>query len=138
MKKFRQALVDELKNIPPENTKSLIEKLVVGFLTFAEHNVLLARYLWLNRHNEFISGKLSAPTSVGFDELGRLLTKHLRVAMDKKELPRVKAHVIWSILFGIPVSYIRDWLDGFAPENPTSIAPLLATACYSALQGVKP
>jgi len=138
MTSFRSALASELKKLPEGDTKKLVDRLVVSFLTFAEDNELLARYLWLSRHNEFISHKLSAPTSVGFDELGRLLTKHLKRAMLKHELPHLKAHVIWSILFGIPVSYVRDWLDGYSPQSPKSIAPLLAEACWSALNGIKP
>jgi AcrR family transcriptional regulator len=114
-----------------------IQALVVTFLGFAEKNLLLSRYLWLARHSEFLTNKIAKPTSVGFDDLGRKLTRAIRKGIRGKEIPVVTAEIFWTIVFGIPLSYVRDWLEGHTRSTPAEVAPTLANACWAALQGVK-
>src|SRR5690606_37863272 len=115
-----------------------IQKLVCSFLTFAQTNYLLSRYLWLARHSEFLSGRILQPTVVAYDQLGRKLTRVIKNAIRLGEIPELPAHVIWTIVFGIPVSYIRDWLDGYASTDPSEIAETLAQASWAALHGATP
>ena len=114
-----------------------IKKLVVTFLEFSEDHILLSQYLWLARHNEFLTGKIGHPTTVGFDSLGRKLTKSIKDGIRTKSVPAVRADIMWSIIFGIPLSYIRDWLDGYSTRSPKEVAPVLANACWEALHGAK-
>lgn len=130
---FRKALADAL-NVD-DSLELSIQNLVVAFLTFAQTNYLLSRYLWLARHSEFLSGRILQPTVVGFDELGRKLTKVIKKGIRLGEIPRLPAHIIWTIVFGIPVSYIRDWLDGYATEQPSDVANTLSRASWAALHG---
>jgi len=132
---FRSALdasISEKKDLEHN-----IKKLVGTFLEFSEDNILLSQYLWLARHNEFLTGKIGHPTTVGFDSLGRKLTKSIKDGIRKKSIPPVRADIMWSILFGIPLSYVRDWLDGYSTRSPKEVAPILANACWEALHGAK-
>lgn len=135
MKDFRSALAAaiDLKDSPEKN----IEAIVVAFMGFAEQNHLLARYLWLARHSEFLNQQVKIPTVVGFDELGRKVTVLLRKAERQGSIAKLPAEVIWSILFGLPLSYMRDWLDGYTRMPPSTVAPTLALACWKALCGLK-
>lgn len=135
IQKFREALSEKVQ--PDGNLEANIQAIVITFLDFAEKHYLLSQYLWLARHNEFLSAKVRHPTVVGFDELGRRLTKAIKNGIRNKEIPPLKAEVFWSIVFGIPLSFMRDWLDGYTTSTPTQIAPTLANACWSALQGSK-
>jgi len=135
IQKFREALSEKLQ--PEGNLQANIQAIVITFLDFAEKHYLLSQYLWLARHNEFLSAKVRHPTVVGFDELGRRLTKAIKNGIRKGEIPAIKAEVFWSIVFGIPLSFMRDWLDGYTTSTPTEIAPTLANACWAALQGSK-
>jgi AcrR family transcriptional regulator len=134
-----QQFRDALSNVvdPEAPLEKNIRAIVIAFLSFAESNYLLSQYLWLARHNEFLSAKVRHPTVVGFDELGRRLTKAIKNGIRKGEIPLVKAEVFWSIVFGIPLSFMRDWLDGYTSSSPTAAAPVLADACWAALQGIK-
>ncbi len=136
MKDFRTALAKaiDLENSVQENVSSI----VVAFLSFAEAHHLLARYLWLARHSEFLNHQVKNPTMVGFDELGRRVTQLLRRAEREGSIPKLQAEVIWTILFGLPVSYMRDWLDGYTRIPPSEVALTIAQACWAAMCGVRP
>ena len=135
IQQFRDALSSVvLPDVPLEKN---IRAIVIAFLGFAEANYLLSQYLWLARHNEFLSAKVRHPTVVGFDELGRRLTKAIKNGIRQGEIPVLKAEVFWSIVFGIPLSFMRDWLDGYTSSTPTAVAPTLADACWAALQGTR-
>lgn len=130
---FRVALSEAIDT--QANLETSIKSIVVAFLTFAESHELLARYLWLSRHVEFITKDVSRPTTVGFDKLGRKLTSMIKNAFRKNELPAMKAEVIWNTIFGIPLSYTRDWLEGYTSEKPTAVAQVVANASWGALKG---
>ena len=135
IQQFREALslaIDE-----NENLQTSIRSIVITFLTFSEEHELLSRYLWLARHNEFLSDRVKQPTVVGFDELGRRLTRAIKGGIRSGDVPLLKAEIVWSIIFGIPLSFMRDWLDGYTSETPSHVAPIIATACWAALQGTK-
>lgn len=128
---FRRALA---QSIDQANSVEEVVKIVVkSFLAFSQVNHQLSKYMWLSRHHEFMTGMIRHPTMVGFDGLGRKLTKLLKNGIRDGQLRPLKANVIWSILFGIPLSYVRDWLDGFNPVPPSEVADELAEACWRAL-----
>jgi len=128
---FRDALAKSL-----DLTKSLdanVHALIERFCAFAESHQLLARYLWLARHDEFMTQKLAQPTRVGFDSLGRKLVKLIQRSARQGEIRRLDAEIVWTLLFGIPVTFIRDWLDGNTNKRPTEVASVLADSCWAAL-----
>ncbi|MFN8389494.1 MAG: TetR/AcrR family transcriptional regulator [Bdellovibrionota bacterium] len=135
IQRFREALSQVVD--PDADLEKNIRAIVIAFLGFAESNYLLSQYLWLARHNEFLSAKVRHPTVVGFDELGRRLTKAIKNGIRSGEIPALKAEVFWSIVFGIPLSFMRDWLDGYTSSSPSAVAPTLADACWAALQGTR-
>ena len=129
---FRQALQDSLgTHTAPQD---VLKTVVKSFLLFSEANHQLSKYLWLCRHNEFMTGLIKHPTRIGFNKLGRALTKAIKSGVRNGEIQPLKAHVIWSVLFGIPLAYVRDWLDGYNPEPPHKVADQLAELCWKALQ----
>lgn len=129
---FRNAL--ELSIVDVEGSEAILKTVVRSFLEFSEVNHQLSRYLWLCRHNEFMTGVIRHPTMVGYDHLGRTLTKAIKSGIRDGKIQARKAQLIWSILFGIPVGYIRDWLDGYNPVPPSEVADELAEACWQALK----
>lgn len=135
IQQFRHALSESID--PSRGPEETIHAIVTTFLDFAESHHLLSRYLWLARHNEFLSDRVRKPTVVGFDELGRRLTKVIKNGIRGKQIPYVKAEIFWSIVFGIPLSYVRDWLDGYTSDTPSQAAPVIANACWAALQGAR-
>lgn len=132
IKSFRKALEEAL--VGTKDEEEFVKTLVSSFLEFSEVNFQLSKYLWLCRHNEFMSGMIKHPTRVGFDRLGRILTATVKKGVRSKRLRPLKANIIWSILFGIPVGYVRDWLDGYNSDPPSKIAPELANAAWRALR----
>lgn len=136
LSKFRIALSKEVD--VNQGVEKNIRAIVVAFLDFAESNHQLSRYLWLARHNEFIGSKVKHPTVVGFDELGRKLAVLLKKGVRDKKIPNLKAYIYWNIIFGIPLSFIRDWLDGYTKNTPTEVSKILSDACWGALQAAKP
>jgi len=128
---FRQALSEAVGDT--KNTREVVVVLVSSFLQFSEVNHQISKYLWLCRHNEFMSGIIKHPTMTGFDPLGRKLTTVLKAAIRSGEIRALKAPIVWSILFGIPVGYIRDWLDGYNRESPSKVADEIADACWRCL-----
>lgn len=132
---FRMALAQAID--PHANLEPTIRALVKEFLIFSETNDLMARYLWLARHNEFLTSTVPKPTVIGFDPLGRRLTRVIKSAIRKGEIPPMRGEIIWSIVFGIPLSYLLDWLDGYARTTPREVAELLSDACWSALRSSK-
>ncbi len=134
--KFRAAL-SKVMDVNQDVEKN-IRAIVVAFLDFAESHHQLSRYLWLARHNEFIGSKVKHPTVIGFDELGRKLTVMLKKGIRTKQIPNLKAYIYWNIIFGIPLSFIRDWLDGYTQNSPREVSKILADACWGALQAAQP
>lgn len=130
---FRHALESAIPKTDTEPLENTIRSIVIAFLTFAEEHKTLSQYLWLARHNEFLEGKIAVPTRVGFDSFGRKLTKAIKTAIKKNEIPPVKAEILWSIVFGIPLSFVRDWLEGHTSSSPKEVSKLLASACWAAL-----
>ncbi|RIL10192.1 MAG: hypothetical protein DCC75_04875, partial [Proteobacteria bacterium] len=129
---FRQALEESIKEL--NECEEVIKAAVRSFLIFSEVNHQLSRYIWLCRHNEFMSGVIKHPTMIGFDRLGRKLTKVIRSGIKQGQLRKLRANIIWSILFGIPLAYVRDWLDGFNADPPGKVADVLAEVCWKALK----
>ncbi|MDR2337942.1 MAG: TetR/AcrR family transcriptional regulator [Deltaproteobacteria bacterium] len=135
IKKFRSAITEVIDI--NEHPKKVFKAIVIAFLYFSEHNKSLAKYLWLARHNEFLSRKVTKPTVVGFDILGRQLTKVIKKAIHNGDIAPLNAEVIWTLIFGLSLSYILDWLDGTAKVSPSEIAPVIAEASWSALTSAK-
>jgi TetR/AcrR family transcriptional regulator, repressor of fatR-cypB operon len=129
------SLRKSLKNAIREKSeiKDIIKELVRAFLEFSEINQQLAKYIWLCRHNEFMHGIIKYPTVVGFDLLGRILSKAIKEAMRKNQIASVHPNIIWSIIFGIPLAYTRDWLDGYNKIPPTKVSDEIAEMCLRAL-----
>ena len=107
---------------------------VRSFLEFSEVNFQLSRYIWLCRHNEFMTGMIKHPTMIGFDRLGRTLTRSIKAGIREGKIRPIKANVLWSIMFGIPLAYVRDWLDGYNPDPPRVVSADIAEACWRALK----
>ena len=128
---FRRTLEASLEGV--EDTETIVKTLIQSFLMFSEVNQQLSRYLWLSRHAEFMTGDIKPPTMIGFDHLGRKLTRTLKSAIRDGHIRPMRAHVIWSIIFGIPLSYVRDWFDGYNPLPPTEVAEPISEACWRAL-----
>ncbi|RMG40767.1 MAG: TetR/AcrR family transcriptional regulator [Candidatus Dadabacteria bacterium] len=129
---FRQALQESIGNTT--DPEKLIKRLIRAFLEFSEVNYQLSKYIWLCRHNEFMTGIIKHPTRVGYDKLGRVLTKSIKTGIREGKIRPMKANIIWSIIFGIPLSYIRDWLDGYNSVKPSQVADELAEACWRAIK----
>lgn len=138
IEQFRTAVSGAISSSESNQPEDLVKTIVIAFLCFAESHQRLARYLWLARHNEFLSVGVRKPTVVGFDPLGRQLAKVIKNGIRAGTIPNIKAEIFWSIVFGIPLSYVRDWLEGYTDNSPTQVAPTLASACWSALAGANP
>lgn len=129
---FRRALESSIgNNTDPEK---VIRTIVKSFLQFSEVNQQLSKYIWLCRHNEFMSGVIKHPTTVGFDKLGRTLTRAIKKGIREGKIRKLRANLIWSTLFGMPLAYVRDWLDGFNEEPPSQVAEQLSDAAWRALK----
>jgi AcrR family transcriptional regulator len=132
MRAFRAGLI---RSVLAENTpEKVIKSLITSFLEFSEANYQLSKYIWLCRHNEFMSGIIKHPTQVGFDKLGRHLTKVIKKAIKSGELKDMPANLIWSALFGIPLAYVRDWLDGYNKVPPSAVVGKISELCWCALR----
>jgi TetR/AcrR family transcriptional regulator, repressor of fatR-cypB operon len=129
---FRDAMLSCLRSA--RSPEEAVREIVRSFLLFSEINIQLSKYIWLCRHNEFMSGLIRHPTMVGFDELGRQLTAHLKGGIRDGILRDLDAHLIWSILFGTPLAYVRDWLEGYNTKKPSEVITPLADACWRALR----
>ncbi len=132
MKSFRSALYESVKS--KTDVEEVVKTVVKSFIEFSEVNNQLSRYIWLCRHTEFLSNHSKHPTMVGFDKLGRVLTKSVKNGIRSNRLLPLKANIIWSILFGIPLGYVRDWLDGYNEIPPSQVADSLAEACWRSLR----
>lgn len=129
---FRRALQESIAQL--RDVEQLTKTLVRSFLQFSEVNHQISRYIWLCRHNEFMTGVIKHPTTVGFDQLGRVLTKVMRGGIKQGKVRDLNANILWSILFGIPLAYVRDWLEGFNQTPPSKVADEIADACWRALR----
>jgi TetR/AcrR family transcriptional regulator, repressor of fatR-cypB operon len=128
---FRGALANSVKN--KKEIEDIITCLVRSFLEFSEVNHQLSRYIWLCRHNEFMGGIIRHPTMVGYDQLGRTLAKSIKKAIRDEKIRPISANLMWSIIFGIPLAYVRDWLDGYNTEPPSRVSKEIARTCWQAL-----
>ncbi len=132
---FRNALYQSLDGV--DEIEVFVRKLITSFLQFSEANHQLSKYLWLSRHNEFMTGIIKHPTRIGLDPLGRKLTRIIGSGIKQGAIRKLKANIIWSILFGVPVGYVRDWLDGYNQEAPSQVSEIIADLCWQALRGEK-
>ena len=130
--RFRKAVGEALSD--DVDISHTVRTVVKSFLLFSESHPMLARYLWLARHNEFLTKQVSKPTVVGFDMLGRKLARVIKTAMRSGEIAPLKAEVIWSVVFGIPQSYVLDWLDGHSKIPPSEIVDELSEVAWQALR----
>ncbi len=128
---FRQALDQSIAG--KEDVEDILKTVVKSFLEFSEVNHQLSKYMWLCRHNEFMSGMVRHPTRVGFDHLGRKLTKTIKKGIREGKLRPLRANIIWSVLFGIPLAYVRDWLDRYNSSAPSKVADEIANVCWRAI-----
>lgn len=131
IKAFRETIEAALAN--QHDIEKVMKQLVKSFLIFSEMNQHISKYIWLCRHNEFMSQITRHPTMVGFDTLGRTLTKTIKHGIREKKIKHLSANLIWSVVFGIPLAYVRDWFDGYNTQPPTSVADELANICWKAL-----
>jgi len=129
---FRRALQSSIGTAT--DSEKVIKTAVKSFLQFSEVNQQLSKYIWLCRHNEFMTGVIKHPTTVGFDPLGRVLTRAIKTGIREGKIRKLTANLIWSLLFGIPLGYVRDWLEGFNEQPPSKVADELADACWRALK----
>jgi len=132
IKAFRKALESSLN--PKSEVSEQVQTLVRSFLQFSEVNHQLSKYIWLCRHNEFMTGIIKHPTMVGFDTLGRTLTRTFKQGIRDGKIRKMRANLLWSSVFGTPLAYVRDWLDGYNTEAPSKVAAELADACWRAIK----
>lgn len=130
---FRQALSQSLLRVKGGEPEIIVRALVKSLLEFAEVNHHLSKYMWLCRHNEFMTESVRQPTNVGFDLLGRELSRAIKTGIRRGTIRPLPAQVIWAILFGVPLSYIRDWLDGTNSLSPSQVVEDLSESCWRAL-----
>lgn len=131
IKAFRNALDQSVEGLT--DVEEIIKTITISFLHFSQINHQLSRYMWLSRHNEFMTGIVQHPTMVGFDRLGRTLTRAIKTGIRTGKIRKMRANVIWSIVFGMPLAYVRDWMDGYNQVPPGEVAEELAEACWRAL-----
>ncbi len=129
---FRKALEESIN--PKDDVSDQVRTVVRSFLGFSEMNHQLSKYIWLCRHNEFMSGIIKHPTMVGFDRLGRTLTKTFKQGIRDGKIRKLRANLLWSAVFGIPLAYVRDWLDGYNSVPPSKVADELSDACWRAVK----
>ncbi len=129
---FRKELERSVTNI--SDVEEVIKRLVKSFLRFSEVNIQTSKYIWLCRHSEFLHGIVRRPTTLGFDELGRILTRTLKQGIKDNKIRLLNAKILWSIIFGIPLAYVRDWFDGYNKIAPSKVADQMADACWRALK----
>lgn len=123
----------DAKQVSELSIQQTISILVTSFLDFSELRPKLSRYIWMVRHNEFLNESLTRPTMIGFDSLGRSLSKAFKNAQRAGEIRDYSAEIIWNILFGIPLSFVMDWLDGYTRESPIEVSSRLSEAAAAAL-----
>ena len=128
---FRKAL--ETSITTSDNPEEVIKSIVASFLEFSEVNHQLSKYIWLSRHNEFMTGIIKHPTRVGYDKLGRTLTKAIKNGIRNGQIRDINANIVWSVIFGIPLAYVRDWLDGFNTRPPSEVSEELSDACWRSI-----
>ena len=133
LKAFRNAIEQSIEENKIEDIESMIKMIVKSLLEFSEVNVQLSKFMWLCRHDEFMTGVIKPPTIVGFDGLGRKLTKSIKIGIRNKVIKASNAQLIWSVVFGLPLGYVRDWLTGYNKTKPSEIADEMAEICWKAL-----
>lgn len=131
IKRFRSELATSIADI--DDAEECIKNMVKAFLSFACTDKLYAQYLWQARHTEFLSQKQDRPTAVGFDLLGRKLSRLFKKSMKEKRIRELAPELLWSVVFGIPIGYVRDWLDGYSAISPIEASEQLAESCWNAL-----
>ncbi len=131
LKAFRNALDQSVNDA--NGLEEMIKQVVKSLLEFSEVNLQLSKFMWLCRHDEFMTGVIKPPTIVGFDSLGRKLTRAIKQGIKDKQIKSQNAQIIWSVVFGLPLGYIRDWLAGYNKTKPSEISEELAEICWKAL-----
>lgn len=131
LKAIRQTIENSVKD--QNDIEQIIKTIVKSFLAFSEMNTHLSKYIWLCRHNEFMTGIIKHPTRIGFDTFGRKISREIKKAIADGKIRDLKANIIWTVLFGIPLSYVRDWLDGYNSDPPKQVANELSDTCWRAL-----
>jgi hypothetical protein len=81
-----------------------------------------------------MTGIIKHPTMIGFDTLGRTLTKTLKEGIRAGKIKKLRANILWSAIFGLPLAYVRDWLDGYNSIPPSAVADELAEICWRAIK----
>ncbi len=128
---FKTALIDATKDA--EDAKTLVITTVKTILIFSEKNLKLSRYLWLCRHDEFLKEITSKPSVLRYDEFGKRFSSVINFARKTRLIEPYPATIIWTIVFGIPLSYVRDWLDGIMHQPPSVVSNNLGLAVWRAL-----
>ena len=128
---FREAIYNSVADLT--DNKEILLTIVRSFMQFSEINRNLSYYLWMSRHDEFLATTVQHPTRVGFDSLGRKLTKTINCAVKENLIKKANATIIWCVLFGIPLAYVRDWLDGYNQVPPSQVADEIAKVSLKAL-----
>lgn len=129
---FKNALRDATVN--SASVQDFIQKTVKAVLIFSEKNTKLSKYLWLCRHDEFLKPLDTKPFLLRFDEYGKRFARFVNSARREKKIKMYSTQVIWTLVFGAPLSYVRDWLDKLMPKSPSEVSASLAEAIWLALR----
>ncbi|MCS6894349.1 MAG: TetR/AcrR family transcriptional regulator [Deltaproteobacteria bacterium] len=133
---FKKALADSTRE--SRNPKDFVIRTVKTVLIFSQKNIRISKYLWLCRHDEFLREFASNPSLLTYDEFGKLFSRHINFARKNKLIKPYPPAVIWTIIFGVPLSYIRDWLDNLIKLEPSRVSNMLSEAVWMALQFSNP
>ncbi|MCS6961708.1 MAG: TetR/AcrR family transcriptional regulator [Deltaproteobacteria bacterium] len=118
-----------------ECVNDFVVKVVKTVLIFSEKNIRISKYLWLCRHDEFLKDEIVRPMVLRYDTFGRRFVGFINSARKNGSIKNYSADIIWTLIFGSTLSYVRDWLDGISKRPPSQVADFLAKAIWSALQG---
>lgn len=130
---FKLALVDSTKSA--DTAEIFVIRTVKTILIFSEKNLRISKYLWLCRHDEFLKEITAKPSVLRYDEFGKRFSLIINSARRSKLIQPYSAALIWTLVFGTPLSYVRDWLDGIVKHPPSSVSVDLGEAVWNALQG---
>jgi AcrR family transcriptional regulator len=88
IEQFRQALGEVID--PESGIEQNIREIVIQFLLFAEAHHTLSNYLWLQRHDEFLSGNVERPTIIRFDSFGKKLARTVKSGVRSGKIPNIE------------------------------------------------
>lgn len=129
---FKNALRDATTN--STTVQDFIQKTVKAVLIFSEKNAKLSKYLWLCRHDEFLKPFETRPFLLRYDDYGKRFAKFINTARRERKIRPYSTHIIWTLVFGSPLSYVRDWFDKLMPKTPSEISGSLSEAIWLALK----